>query len=144
MDGRDYYFISPDTFKARIAYGEFLEWEQVYSGQYYGTLHAELERLWAEGKTIVFDVDVKGALNIKKAYPEHSLAVFIRPPSLEALRERLMSRGTETPETLAKRLARAEEELSYEPHFDRTIINDDLRRAIEEAETMTEQFLKED
>ncbi len=141
QEGYDYYYISPDEFRKRIHAGAFLEWEEVYQNQYYGTLHAELRRLWAEGRTIVFDVDVKGAVNIQKAYPEQSLSVFIKPPSIEALRSRLEARGTETAETINKRIARAAEELSYEPYFDCVIVNDNLDRAIAKAEGIVTNFL---
>lgn len=136
QDGRDYYFMDTDTFRQKMAQGEFVEWEEVYEGQYYGTLRAEIERLWSEGRHVLFDVDVKGALRLKAAYPDQALAVFVKPPGPETIRQRLIARGTETPETLAKRMARVAEELSYEPRFDQVLINDDLSRALAEAETL--------
>lgn len=136
QDGRDYYFMDTDTFRQKMAQGEFVEWEEVYEGQYYGTLRAEIERLWSEGRHVLFDVDVKGALRLKAAYPDQALAVFVKPPGPETIRQRLIARGTETPETLAKRMARVAEELSYELRFDQVLINDDLSRALAEAETL--------
>lgn len=141
QDGRDYYFLSREQFLEKIDLNEFVEWEEVYEGQYYGTLKPELERLWKQGRQVVFDVDVKGALNIRKAYPGRALAVFVRPPSLEVLEERLKERKTETPETLAKRMARVKEEMSYEPLFDAVIVNDDLRKAEKEAVEIAGKFL---
>ena len=141
QDGRDYYFISPDVFRAKVAAGEFVEWEEVYAGLYYGTLHAELERLWSEGKDILFDIDVKGALNLKAAYPDQALAIFVMPPSEEVLKNRLKARETETEETLRKRMARAKEELTYADRFDRILVNDDLAVALSEAEEMVRAFM---
>ena len=125
----------------QITEGGFLEYEEVYEGQFYGTLKREMERLWALGKCIVFDVDVKGATNIKKAYPNQSLSIFIKPPSKNILMERLKNRKTETPESLQKRIARATEELTYENKFDMIIVNDKLDKAFSEAEKITREFL---
>ena len=136
QEGRDYYFMDVDHFRKLIDEGAFVEWEEVYAGQYYGTLHSEIARLWAEGKDILFDVDVKGALRLKAAYPEQALSVFVKPPSAEAIRQRLIARQTETPETLEKRMARVEEELAYESHFDRVLINDVLEQALLDAEAI--------
>lgn len=141
-NGLDYHFIAVDEFKKRVANDEFLEWEEVYSGSFYGTLKSEIERMKALGKDIIFDVDVKGALNIKKNYPHGSLALFIKPPSLRVLANRLRTRGTESPETLAKRLEKADFELTFEPHFDKTIINDSLPEALLEAEKLVRDFLQ--
>lgn len=141
-DGLDYHFIAVDEFKKRVANDEFLEWEEVYSGSFYGTLKSEIERMKTLGKDIIFDVDVKGALNIKKNYPNGSLALFIKPPSLAVLADRLRSRGTESVETLAKRLEKADFELTFEPHFDKTIINDSLPEALLEAERLVREFLQ--
>lgn len=141
IDGKDYYFLSTDEFLRRHQAGEFLEFEEVYEQQYYGTLYRELERLWALGKVVVFDVDVKGATNIKKAYPNQSLAVFVKPPSKETLLERLQLRRTETPESLHKRIARATEELAYETTFDTVVVNDVLENALQDAERQVAQFL---
>jgi guanylate kinase len=141
-DKVDYYFLSTTEFQKRVNKGEFLECEEVYDGQYYGTLRSECERLWALGKCIVFDVDVKGALNIKRAYPDDSLAIFIQPPSEAVLFERLKNRKTETPESLRKRIARATEELTFAGKFDAIIVNDKLEIAFSEAEQLVEAFLK--
>ncbi len=140
-DGVDYYFLSPDAFRRKIKDNAFLEWEEVYPGSYYGTLRSEVERIWQQGKHVVFDVDVAGGLNIKSQYPERSLAVFIRPPSLEALRERLTNRGTETEESLRKRLGKAEEELSCANQFDHVLVNDVLENAIDEACELVKKFV---
>jgi len=140
VDGRDYYFLSPETFRSRIEAGEFVEWEEVYPGKYYGTLRSELERLWAEGKIIVFDIDVKGAMNLKKAYPSDSLAIFVRPPSLQELETRLSQRNTESPQDLKNRLEQAREELEYENQFDVVIVNDELKEALHQAEDLVQSF----
>ena len=142
-DGVDYHFVSVEAFKKRVSNHEFLEWEEVYAGSFYGTLRSEISRMKALHKDIIFDVDVQGALNIKKNYADGSLALFIKPPSLEILAERLASRGTETPESLAKRLEKADFELTFEPHFDKTIINNDLPTALAEAEKLVRSFLSE-
>jgi guanylate kinase len=142
IEGRDYYFISIENFKKRVAAGEFLEWEEVYSGSYYGTLKSEIRRMKSLGKDIIFDVDVKGAINIKRNYPEGSLAIFVKPPSLEVLADRLRARGTETEETIAKRLEKADFELTFEKNFDYTIVNDNLEKTLYEAEKLVDEFLK--
>jgi guanylate kinase len=121
----------------------FVEWEEVYEGLFYGTLKSEVERLWGKGKHIVFDIDVKGAVNIKEAYPEEAIAVFVKPPSLEALRQRLVARGTEDEANLRKRLDRAAEEMTYEDRFDIVLINDDLQQALRAAEKIIEEAIKE-
>jgi guanylate kinase len=141
-DKKDYYFLSTKEFRRRVADGAFLEYEEVYDAQYYGTLRSECERLWALGKCIVFDVDVKGAMNIKRVYPDDSLAIFIQPPSKEVLFERLKNRKTETPESLKKRITRATEELTFADKFDAIIVNDKLETALLEAEHLIEGFLK--
>lgn len=142
VDGRDYYFISPEEFRQHIARNEFAEWEEVYTNQYYGTLKKELERLWAQGYDIAFDIDVKGALNLKKAYPDQSLAIFIQPPSREVLIERLKRRQTESEESLQKRIAKAAEELTYANKFDLIIVNDELDKALQSAENAVTNFTK--
>ncbi len=143
-DGVDYYFLSPEAFRQKIREGAFLEWEEVYPGSYYGTLYSEVERLWQLGKHVVFDVDVAGGLNIKKQFPKQSLAVFVKPPSPEVLKERLVNRQTETEESLSKRLGKAEQELSYAKHFDHILINDKLDKAIREATEKVQAFLGSD
>ncbi|MCB0428754.1 MAG: guanylate kinase [Flavobacteriales bacterium] len=140
-DGVDYHFMNQDTFKRKVDEGAFLEWEEVYPGLFYGTLHTEVENMLSAGRNVIFDVDVVGALNIKQAFPDSSLAVFVSPPSLDALEKRLRGRGTETEETLKQRLARARMEMEYAPRFDHIIINDDLQKALEEAESVVRSFL---
>lgn len=142
QDGRDYYFLTADDFRKAVAAGEFLEYEEVYAGQFYGTLKSELSRIWAQNQDVVFDVDVKGGLRIKEQFPQQSLAIFIQPPSVAELKRRLEGRGTETPETLKKRLDRAEEELSFAPRFDLCIVNDDLERAVAEVQAAVTAFLQ--
>ena len=140
-DGADYYFMSLKEFKQHIKNGDFLEWEEVYRDSFYGTLKSEVERLWAEGKHIIFDIDVKGAMNIKKAYPREALAVFVKPPSLKALEKRLRARRTEDENTLEKRLARAADEMAYENKFDVVLVNDVLDDALAKAELIVRDFI---
>lgn len=140
-EGRDYYFLSIDAFQKKIKNDEFVEWEEVYADQYYGTLRQEIARLWALKYHITFDIDVKGALNIKKAFPEETLTVFVKAPSLEALYERLRNRNTESEEQLQKRMNRMQEEASYAPHFDYILVNDDLSTAFSEAEALVQNFI---
>ena len=140
-DGVDYYFLTPDAFRAKINQDAFLEWEEVYPGNFYGTLRSEVERIWNAGKHVVFDVDVAGGLNIKKQFPEQSLAIFIQPPSLEELEKRLVNRQTETAESLKSRLGKAAYELKFSHQFDRIIINEDLNTAIQETKTIVHRFL---
>lgn len=142
-DGKDYYFISADEFRTRVANGEFLEWQEVYENQFYGTLLSELDRIWKAGNAVIFDVDVLGGLNIKKHFGDKALSVFIKPPTLECLRQRLLGRGTETPETLKKRLDKSEFELSFEDKFDKVILNDTLSVAQREAYNLISGFLKQ-
>ena len=139
-DGVDYYFISADEFKKRIEQDAFAEWEMVYEGKYYGTPRSELDRIWALGQAPLLDVDVKGGLNVKKYYPG-SLSIFVEPPSLEILRERLVGRGTETPASLQDRLAKASYEMSFRNEFDKIVVNDSLERACEEVEGWIKTYL---
>lgn len=141
IDGRDYHFLEPTEFARRIEDGAFVEWEEVYPGRYYGTLRSELERVWAAGKCIVFDVEVKGATNIKKFYPANSLAIFVSPPSQEVLFERLRNRSTEDEASLRARFERSAEELAYADRFDRLLVNDRLEDTLAAAEVMTANFL---
>ena len=140
-DNVDYYFISVDEFKQRINRKEFVEWEMVYAGKYYGTLKSEIERLTALGRNVVFDVDVKGAMSIKHLYPEETLTVFIKVPSMEILEKRLRLRGTDTEESLTRRLTKARGELTFEPQFDVVLINDVLEQTLKEAEDIVQKFL---
>ena len=139
--GKDYYFLSREEFMQRVGKEEFLEWEEVYSGTCYGTLKSEIERIWNEGKVIVFDVDVNGGRNIKKYFGGDALSIFVMPPSVEVLEQRLRSRGTDSEEAIEKRLARSAEELKQAPAFDVTIVNDDLQRAVAETRRVIEDCL---
>lgn len=139
--GCDYYFLSYDEFRRRAEAGDFLEWEEVYAGTCYGTLKSEVQRLWDEGKTIVFDVDVNGGRNLKQHFGSGALSIFVMPPSVEVLEQRLRSRGTDSEEAIAKRLGRSAEELKQAPGFDITIVNDDLQRAVAETRRAVETFL---
>lgn len=141
IDGRDYHFIGADEFQRRITADEFVEWEEVYPGRFYGTLKHELDRIWKAGRHPVFDVDVVGGLDLKEIFGPNALALFIAPPSLNALEERLRARGTETPESLAVRMAKAGQEMTYAPRFDVTVVNDDLERACAEALRSASAFL---
>ncbi len=141
-NGVDYYFLTPGEFKKKIDEDAFIEWEEVYQGQYYGTLKSEVERLRNEGKTVVFDVDVLGGINIKKIFGDDALAIFVKPPSLEVLKERLLKRSTEDEESLKKRLERAKKELEYESGFDKVIVNDDLEKAVNEVVETVTDFIK--
>lgn len=141
VHGMDYYFISVPEFQKRIADGDFLEWQEVYKGQYYGSLKSEVDRLGAEGKVVIFDVDVLGGINIKKYYGERALSIFIKPPTVEALKERLLGRGTETPESLQKRVDKAEYELTFANQFDTVIVNDVLEVARKETLDLIQDFL---
>ena len=143
VNGLDYYFLSVEEFKRKVSAGDFVEYEEVYENQFYGTLKAEIERLKSLGKNVIFDIDVKGALNIKKFYGEEALTVFVSPPSPEVLFERLKSRKTEDEESLRKRIARARIELGYENKFDVTLINNDLETALNDAEMIVNTFLSE-
>lgn len=142
VDGHDYYFLTPAEFRKRIANQEFAEWEEVYAGNYYGTLKSEIERLWSEGKHVIFDVDVKGGLKLKEAYGDNALSVFVKVSSEEEIKRRLNSRGTETESTLATRLAKVRYELSFEEEFDVVLVNDDLNPTLLKAERLVEEFLQ--
>jgi guanylate kinase len=140
QNGKDYYFLTNDEFKARVARNEFVEWEEVYAGTKYGTLRSELERIWAKGNTILFDVDVKGGLRLKSIFGDRALAIFVMPPSVEELRRRLVGRATDAPEVIEKRVAKAETEISYAEQFDKIIINDVLEEAVAQTESTILEF----
>ena len=140
-DGCEYHFLSRDEFMRRVAAGDFLEWEEVYAGTCYGTLKSEVDRIWQAGQVAVFDVDVNGGRNIKRHLGDNALSIFVMPPSIEVLEQRLRSRGTDSEDSIAKRLARSAEELKQAPQFDVTIVNDNLQRAVDEARTTIEQFI---
>lgn len=141
QDGVDYYFISEAEFRNKIDENAFVEWEIVYEGKYYGTLKAELERIWNQGKTPVLDIDVKGAIHVQQQFAGDCLSIFIEPPSIDELKKRLSGRGSETPESLATRINKASYEISFKDHFNLTIVNDELSKACEEAEKAILQFL---
>jgi guanylate kinase len=139
--GKEYYFLTGDEFARRVEQGDFVEWEEVYAGTRYGTLRSEVERIWAAGNVIVFDIDVKGGLNLKRKFGDDALSIFIMPPSIDELERRLLHRGTESAETIAKRIGRAELEIGYADWFDRVIVNDNLEKAIDETEKVIKEFL---
>ena len=140
-NGVEYYFLTPEAFKARIAKGDFLEYEEGYTDKFYGTLKSEVERILNEGDNVIFDVDVVGGCNIKRFYGDRALSVFIQPPSIEELRKRLVGRGTDTPEVIESRIAKAEYELSFADKFDTVVINDDLETAKAKALQVIQAFL---
>ena len=143
IDGKDYYFLTPEQFKERLANDEFLEWQEVYTDQFYGSLKSEVERIWSNGQAVIFDVEVLGGLNIKKFYGDEALSVFIEPPTMEELENRLKNRGTETEESLKKRIDKAEYELSFARQFDKIVLNDDLKTAQQEMIDLVRDFLEE-
>ena len=140
-DGVEYLFYSADVFRLLVRDGKFVEYEEVYPDRFYGTLKAEVNRIWARGHVIIFDVDVKGGVNLKKYFGDQALSVFIQAPSVEVLRERLVKRGTDSAGDIDKRVAKAAEEMTYAPKFDKVLVNDDLATALAEAETMVDTFL---
>ncbi|MBX0291243.1 guanylate kinase [Hymenobacter sp. HSC-4F20] len=140
-NGKDYYFISVQEFQEKIRHDDFVEWEEVYEGAFYGTLKSEIERIWSNGQHAVLDVDVKGGLSIKEFYKDRALAVFVKPPSLEVLEHRLRNRATDSDASISARLYKANFELTFEDRFDVTIVNDDLERAISEAEKLVRNFI---
>ena len=140
--GKDYYFISTDEFKQHIKNGDFLEWEEVYRDNFYGTLNSEIERIWAKGKNVIFDIDVAGGLRIKRKYPDETLAVFVKPPSIDELKIRLKKRSTESDEKINMRIAKASVELATAPQFDMIIKNYDLDEAKNEAYMLVREFVK--
>lgn len=141
VHGKDYYFLTPDEFKKNIDAGNFIEWEEVYEGNFYGTLKSEIERLWSEGKHVIFDVDVKGGLSLKEFFKEKALAVFVKVPSMEVLKERLRDRNTETEDSLSRRLFKAKFEMSFEDKFDVVLVNEDLEESLKKATDMVGEFL---
>jgi len=142
-EGSDYYFISPQSFREKIDQGEFIEWEEVYPGKYYGTLKSEVKRICSGGKRVLFDIDVAGGLNLKKIYGNHALAVFVKPPSMEVLEQRLRDRDTDGEDSLNERMEKAIHEMKYAGLFDRILVNDRLEKTLEEAETMVRSFLEQ-
>ena len=141
IEGLHYYFISEEAFKDKIHHNEFAEWEMVYEGKYYGTLKSELSRIWDAGQVPVLDIDVKGAIHVQEEFGEGAMSIFIEPPSVDELKKRLQSRGTETDESLAARVSKAAYELSFKEHFDKTIVNSDFDEACSAAEKIVSDFL---
>lgn len=141
QDGREYYFLTTEEFRKMIAEDKFVEYEEVYEGRFYGTLKSECERIWSAGHVIIFDVDVKGGVNLKKYFGDAALSIFIQAPSVEVLRQRLVNRGTDSPEAIEERVAKAEEEMTYAHQFDYVLVNDELQTAYAESEKVVEDFL---
>ena len=142
-DGVDYFFLTQEEFKQKVAEQAFVEWEEVYNGTCYGTLRSEMERIWAKGNVIIFDVDVLGGINLNRIFGQRACSIFIKAPSVEALRERLIGRGTDSMETIEKRVAKAEFELSKADEFDFTVVNDSLDEAVARTENIIKDFLSE-
>ena len=141
IDGKDYHFLGVDEFKKKIEENEFIEWEEVYKNQYYGTLKSEVKRIWSKGKSVIFDVDVVGGLNIKKQYSKKCLSIFIMPPSVDVLRGRLSSRDSESEEMIEQRLNKAEEEISRNQEFDSVLLNDNFDVACKESKRLISNFI---
>jgi guanylate kinase len=141
IQGEDYYFLTVEEFKVKIIRNEFLEWEEVYKDNYYGTLKSEIERIWESGKHVIFDVDVVGGINLKKYFGKNALSIFVKAPSIAHLEARLKLRETETPESIARRIGKAEKEMAYASQFDYVLLNDDLDKACLEAENLVSNFL---
>lgn len=141
-NGIEYHFFTADEFRKMIAEDKFVEYEEVYAGSFYGTLKSEVQRIWDKGHVIIFDVDVKGGVNLKKYFGDKALSVFIQAPSVEELRKRLVARGTDSAEAIAKRVAKASEEMAYADKFDYILVNDDLQKAYAEAEKVVDDFLQ--
>lgn len=142
-NGKDYYFLSPEEFKQRIDNNEFVEWEEVYTGAFYGTLKSEIERVWSTGKHVLFDVDVQGGLKLKEYYGDKALAVFVQVPDEETLRQRLIGRGSETEESLSKRLFKVHFEMSFKDRFDVILVNDELETSLKKAQELVNDFVRE-
>jgi guanylate kinase len=140
-NGKDYYFLSASDFMTRVKSGDFLEWEEVYTDQYYGTLKSEIHRIWESGYNVIFDVDVVGGLNLKKIFGNNALAIFVQPPSIEVLNFRLRNRSTETPEKIAMRIEKAAQEMKFANQFDYILINDKLEEALQQAEAKVSEFV---
>ena len=141
MHGKDYYFLSPEEFKQSIDKDEFVEWEEVYVGAFYGTLKSEVQRLWDSGQHVLFDVDVKGGIKLKKYFGDRALAIFVKVPSMQALEQRLRSRGTDSEDSISKRLFKVNFEMSFESQFDISLVNEDLETTLRKAEQLVNEFL---
>lgn len=140
--GKDYYFLTPEEFKKKIDSNEFVEWEEVYEGNFYGTLKSEVERIWNNGKNVIFDVDVKGGINLKNYFGDKALAIFVKVPSMEVLKERLHDRGTESAESLSRRLFKANFEMTFQDKFDTVLINENLEQSLKQAQELYDAFKK--
>jgi guanylate kinase len=140
QNGKDYYFLSPEEFRKKIELDEFVEWEEVYAGNFYGTLKSEIDRIWKEGKNVIFDVDVKGGLSLKKYFGDRALAIFVKVPSIEILKQRLNDRGTESEESLSRRLFKANFEMGFQDNFDVILVNEDLEKSKQEAQKLYKDF----
>jgi len=140
-NGKDYHFLTPDDFRQRIENHEFVEWEEVYEGAFYGTLKSEVERIWANGKVAIFDVDVKGGLSLKEYYKEKALTVFVKVPSIEELKDRLHGRGTDSEDSISRRLFKVKFEMGFQDQFDFILLNDDLESTLQRAEDLVGNFL---
>jgi guanylate kinase len=138
--GKDYYFLTPEEFKKKIDNNEFVEWEEVYEGNFYGTLKSEVDRIWKNGKNVIFDVDVKGGINLKNYFGDKALAIFVKVPSMEVLKERLHDRGTESEESLSRRLFKANFEMTFQDKFDKVLINEDLDHSLQQAQLLYDAF----
>ena len=143
QNGKDYYFLSAEEFDSKIAEDAFVEWEEVYAGTKYGTLRSEMERIWSKGHTILFDVDVKGGVRLKEIFGSQALSIFVMPPSVEELHNRLVGRATDSPEKIEQRIAKAGEELGYAGRFDRVVVNDNLDEAVEQVRSIVTAFIAE-
>ena len=142
QDGKDYYFLTPQEFKEKIDQDEFIEWQEVYEGNFYGTLKSEIERIWKEGKTVIFDLDVKGGINLKEYFGENALAIFVKVPSIDVLRSRLNDRGTDSDDSISRRLYKAQFEMSFEDKFDVTLVNENLEDSLKKAQELYDNFTK--
>lgn len=142
-NGKDYYFLTPEEFRKKIAEKAFIEWEEVYEGNFYGTLKEEIQRIWDDGKHVIFDVDVKGGLNLKNYFGKKALAVFVKVPSMEDLAERLRGRGTESEESVSRRIYKAKFEMGFEDRFDTTLVNEELQFSFQEAEKLVREFIED-
>jgi guanylate kinase len=140
-NGKDYYFLTPDDFRHRIENHEFVEWEEVYEGAFYGTLKSEVERIWSIGKVAIFDVDVKGGLSLKEYYKEKALTIFVKVPSVEELKDRLKGRGTESDDSISRRMFKVKFEMGFQDQFDYILLNDDLEKTLLTAEKLVDEFL---
>lgn len=142
IDGKDYYFLNVEQFTEKIAKNEFVEWEEVYNDKFYGTLRSEIDRIWALGKNVIFDLDVQGGINLKKLYNEKALSIFVKLPSMDVLVERLKNRKTETEDSFLKRITKAKDEMAFESYFDKVIMNEDLETSYKESQKIYDEFVK--